>query len=97
MSKFLNQRTGERNRVETPILYSRKDGINCYSAELHDCSENGICFTSDFPYLPGTRINVKGKSEIGLMPIEVRWSKKDQKDESGAPCFKVGAKFIETI
>ncbi len=97
MSKFINERLGGRSCFELPVMYSRKGEANCYIAEIFDCSEDGLCFLSDYPYLPGTRINVKTRKEYDAMSVEVRWSKKEPVDETGAPCFKVGTKFIEPL
>ncbi len=97
MSIYLNQRINPRNRYIFPFLYSRVDGEDCYGAEMWDCSKSGMSFLSDFPYVTDTVINVKTSEEHDAYPIKIKWCRRVlDEQETGAPCYRVGAEFIET-
>ncbi len=96
MSVYINQRLWDRNKMQRPIKYSRKGGEECFCTELIDCSESGLSFLSDFPYLPDTRMNVKTSEDYDSFDIKVKWSRPEYKSDD-TPCYRIGAEFIETI
>lgn len=97
MSVYLNQRKGSRNENQAMVKYSRWGGIECYDARIHDCSENGICFRSEFPYIPGTEIAVKLDKHDEESLVSVVWSRMQSDPGSGKPYFRIGARFIAPI
>lgn len=97
MSIYLNQRSCNRNRYESPLQFSRKSGDDCFSAQMQDCSKNGVGFLSDYPYLPETHINVKTNKEARSFPAKVKWSRPEFDIDSGALSYRVGAEFVEQV
>ncbi len=96
MNIYYNQRFSERSRYEIPIMYSRKDGNNCHSAMMLDCSDNGICIMSDYPYLPDSLLNLKMVHDKEMHSVRVVWNHAVQDDASDAPYYRIGAEFTES-
>ncbi len=97
MSIYMNQRNDHRQENQAMIKYSRWGSKDCYDARIHDCSENGICFNSDFPYLPGTEIVVKLDKHDEESLVNVIWNQMLSGKKMGKTYYRIGAKFIEPI
>ncbi len=96
MNIYYNQRCSERSRYETPIMYSRKDEKNCYSAMMLDCSDKGICIMSDYPYLPDSKLNLKMVHDDEMHSVKVVWNHAVHDEASDASCYRIGAEFTES-
>jgi len=97
MSKYINQRNDKRKDSQNIIRFSRWGGNECYDARINDCSQNGICFTSEFPYLPGTEIAIKMDKQDEESLVNVVWNRMISGKKVGKTYYKVGAKFIEPV
>ncbi len=95
MNKYLNQRSCNRNHSQQSVLFSRWGGKDCYKARVVDCSEDGISFMSDFPYLPQTEIAIKVMKDDEESLASVVWSEPVSVD--GKKSYRIGAKFFEPI
>lgn len=96
MNVYYNQRKNERCHYEVPLVYSRKDGEECYSAMLINCSDHGVCMMTDYPYLPDSRLNIKTVHDLKTLPVEVIWNKIEYDTSFGVTSYKIGARFTES-
>jgi hypothetical protein len=79
------------------MKFSRWGGKECYDARVCDCSESGICFTSEFPYLPGTEIVVKLDKYDEDSLVNVVWNQMLSGKKTERTYYRIGAKFIKPM
>jgi hypothetical protein len=75
MNIYLNQRGCERKEYETLISYSGQMEGQYIDGTMIDCAMDGICFISDFPYLPKTDLFIKIGKDDAPSSAEVKWSR----------------------
>ncbi len=97
MSIYLNERTDKRNLISKSVLFSRKGIKESFNAKLINCSENGVSFLSDFPYINGTEINIKAKGSYDPLLVNVKWSKPFIDEHHILQGYLIGAEFNEPI
>ena len=96
MTIYQNQRSKARPRILGKIMYtSDKDG-DWYDTYMRNCTNEGVSFLSNFPYLPGTKIYIKSvnKMDSSLQPAKVKWSKKKKFGRPKYGEYSIGAKFM---
>lgn len=98
MSVYLNQRQSERDAIIGKIKYSREpDGLS-YNARLQNCSNDGIEFVTNHPYVKNTELFIqsKTKDDFHIQKASVAWSMPDSSANKNRPQqYRIGAKFIE--
>ena len=95
MATFQNQRRTNRSRILGDIMYSRMEGGNFYKARVCDCTNEGIGFISDHPYLRDTRIYLKSrdKKDTSRQSAVIMWSTLNYPAKKDHPLYRIGARF----
>ncbi len=97
MSIYLNERKDQRNDMSKSIMFSRKGGNESFTAKVINCSENGVSFLSDYPYINGTEIDIKAKEDNDPFLVSVKWSKPHFDEHHMFHGYIIGAEFNESI
>ena len=95
MADFQNQRRANRARILGDIMYSRMTSGEFYKARMRDCSDDGIGFVSEHPYLRDTRIYLKSrdKRDTSRHPVVIMWSMLNYPINKERPLYRIGARF----
>lgn len=88
MNDFSEKRKHDRIEFDTPISYSSRDETKYHKAFMHNFGTDGMCFESDVPVTPGTKLNVKTVTLRSICMCKVKWCK--MKD-SGK--YEIGMEF----
>ncbi|MCG8471427.1 MAG: PilZ domain-containing protein [Desulfobacterales bacterium] len=95
MSVYMDEREMKRVRIPGTIQFSRSPGGQFWDAELLNSTEQGLCFQSDFPYLPETFLVIRSKNpgEADSQFAKVVWSR-PEKANCGRNCrYHIGVTF----
>ena len=95
MTIYRNERSLSRESAKMPLLFSRQMKGTAFKANMVDCSQDGLCFSSGFPYLPETKLYIKLGKFDDPMPVDVRWSKPVSPIKRDVP-YKIGVRFIDS-
>lgn len=95
MVAFQNQRRANRARILGDIMYSRMTDGEFFKARIRDCSNDGIGFISDHPYLRDTRIYLKAgdKRDTSRHSAVIKWSMLNSPINKEHPLYRIGARF----
>lgn len=95
MSIYRNQRHEERKSITGKIKYSRARYGVCFDARLEDCTDEGLCMVTNYPYLEHTKLFLQSKNadDHDTQEAEVTWSKPDPRSTKSAPRYRVGARY----
>lgn len=98
MSIYLNQRKCERDAIVGKIKYSREpDGLT-FNGRLQNCSNDGIEFVTNHPYVKDTELYIlsETKDDLHIQKASVAWSMPDSPANKNHPKqYRIGARFIE--
>lgn len=96
MTVYQNQRHEKREKFQMPVRFSRLQEGDAFEAKMKNCSNDGICFVSQYPYLPDTRLFLKLGKHDDMLQADVRWCK-PVKTISRNVQYQVGVHFPEKI
>ncbi len=96
MTIYLNQRSKDRRRILGKIMYTSDKNGDWYDAYVRNCTDEGVSFLSNFPYLPGTKIFIRSKNKMDstLQSANVKWSQKKKCPRPKYGMYNIGAQFM---
>jgi hypothetical protein len=93
--KLLHGRKSERFKIEDPIQYVVAIDSQSSKSKATNCSQEGICFESEFNLTPGAVLFIAAEGDLRYYRAEVRWSEK--LEGSDPERYTIGAEYIDPL
>jgi len=96
MNVFMDERHNKRMHIPGTIQYVRPPAGDYMDADLLDCTDKGLCFRSNCPYLPETSLVIRSKNRKASywQYAKVVWSRPMSQTTREKPAYSVGVIFI---
>ena len=93
MLKYTEKRSSERFYLKAPIKYFQTDNEAAFSANIFNCSNNGVYFETGYPLKPGIDVFASGAENGKFFRINIKWCKRIGPEDK--TIFGVGAQYCE--